>query len=385
MRIGLITGEYPPMQGGVADFTRELGRALAAQAHEVLVLTDRRGVGLDDAGIMVAAQVGNWNVAGMRTFGQWVRANRLDVLNLQYQTAAYNMAGLVHLLPRRVAGIPFVTTFHDLLPPYLFPKAGSLRQRAVWTLARTSEAAIVTNHADERALDYLGGVSRLRRIPIGSNIEHAPPPGFDRAAWRARLGVGPEEVLVGYFGFLNRSKGVDTLLRALQRLHSDDMSFKLLMIGGRTGASDPTNLAYAEEIDTLIRDLGLTDRVLWTGFVTPAEVSGYFACCDLCALPYNEGVSLRHGTFMAAIAHGCPVITTTPIHHLPELRNKENVYLVAPESVSGLAAALQTLAAYPEQRRRLGEGARKLAELFAWDSIAEQTAALFEELLAARE
>ncbi|MBN1965911.1 MAG: glycosyltransferase family 4 protein [Anaerolineae bacterium] len=385
MRIGLITGEYPPMQGGVADFTRELGRALAAQGHEVFVLTDRQGVGLDDAGVMVTAQVRNWNAAGLSAVGRWAHAHRLDVLNLQYQTAAFRMAGMIHLLPGRVADVPFVTTFHDLLPPYLFPKVGGLRQRAVWGLARTSTASIVTNHADERTLEHLGGVPCLCRIPIGSNIEDAPPPDFDRAAWRARLGVGEDETLVGYFGFLNRSKGVDTLLNALQRANSTGRPFTLLMIGGRTGASDPTNVAYAAEVDALIAELGLAERVLWTGFVTPAEVSGYFACCDLCALPYNEGVSLRHGTFMAAIAHGCPVITTTPSYHLPELHNKENVYFVAPQSVSGLAAALRTLATQPDVRAHLSAGARELAGLFAWDNIAAQTAALFAELLAARQ
>jgi glycogen synthase len=39
MRIGLITGEYSPDQGGVGDFTRELGKALAALSHDVHVIT----------------------------------------------------------------------------------------------------------------------------------------------------------------------------------------------------------------------------------------------------------------------------------------------------------------------------------------------------------
>ena len=39
MRIGLITGEYPPQQGGVGDFTRELARALIAAGHEAQVIT----------------------------------------------------------------------------------------------------------------------------------------------------------------------------------------------------------------------------------------------------------------------------------------------------------------------------------------------------------
>jgi len=39
MRIVLITGEFPPMQGGMGDFTNELGKALAELGHEVHVIT----------------------------------------------------------------------------------------------------------------------------------------------------------------------------------------------------------------------------------------------------------------------------------------------------------------------------------------------------------
>ena len=41
MRIGLVTGEYPPDQGGVGDFTTQLGRALADLGHEVHVITGK--------------------------------------------------------------------------------------------------------------------------------------------------------------------------------------------------------------------------------------------------------------------------------------------------------------------------------------------------------
>ena len=39
MRIGLIAGEYPSDQGGVGDFTREIGKALAALSHDTHVIT----------------------------------------------------------------------------------------------------------------------------------------------------------------------------------------------------------------------------------------------------------------------------------------------------------------------------------------------------------
>ena len=39
MRIGLVTGEFPPMEGGVGAFTEQLGRALKALGHEVHIIT----------------------------------------------------------------------------------------------------------------------------------------------------------------------------------------------------------------------------------------------------------------------------------------------------------------------------------------------------------
>jgi glycogen synthase len=40
MRICLVTGEYPPQQGGVGDYTHELATALAALGADVTVLTN---------------------------------------------------------------------------------------------------------------------------------------------------------------------------------------------------------------------------------------------------------------------------------------------------------------------------------------------------------
>ena len=52
-------------------------------------------------------------------------------------------------------------------------------------------------------------------IPIGSNIAPSLPAGYDREAWRRRWGAGPDDLLLCFFGFVNARKGVDTLLHAL--------------------------------------------------------------------------------------------------------------------------------------------------------------------------
>jgi glycosyltransferase involved in cell wall biosynthesis len=385
MRIGFITGEYPPMQGGVGAFTQEMARAMAAQGHEVRVLTNMQAEDANTPGVPVDAVIERWRWGALRTVDGWARVHALDAVNIQYQTAAYNMSPFIHLLPRRLRGtVPVFTTFHDLREPYLFPKAGELRTLAVLALARDAAGAIVTNREDEEILAADPSIANLRRIAIGSNIAAAnKPPDYTRAKWRKKVGAGAGDLLIGYFGFLNASKGAHVLVGAAKKAQDAGVPARVLMIGGRLGASDPTNAKYSQTIDDLINYLGIQNRVHWTGFVTDDEVSAYFDACDLCALPYRDGVSLRRGTFMAAIAHGCPVITTMPFIDIPELRPGENVHLIQRRDADALAEAIIDLADKPAVRKQLGEGARKLAALFTWDRLAAQTVAFFQEAIEA--
>ncbi len=381
MRIGLITGEYPPMQGGIGAFTQELGRALVESGHSVYVLTDKRVPNCEAQGIHVQGAVRSWNRSSLSQIQQWAKNHQLDVVNIQYEAAAFRMSQLIHFLPRWLGGIPAVTTFHDLLVPYLFPKAGPLRFQAILTLARSSAGVITTNREDERRLIAAQGIQRLRTIPIGSNVAPDLPPDYDRRAWRGNLGIPTDAALVGYFGFMNASKGVDKLLIAVNTLVQDALDVHILLIGGRTGSSDPTNVRYADEIDSLIGRYNLTSRVHWTGFVDELQVSAYLTACDVIALPFQDGVSLRRGSFMAAIAHGCAIVTTTPQGDLPEVQNRVHALLVPPDDPQALALALRELIARPDLRATLAQNARRLAAEFTWDRIAARTAAFFAEIV----
>ncbi len=179
---------------------------------------------------------------------------------------------------------------------------------------------------------------------------------------------------------------MDTLLHALDLLATDPqhaVNPSLIFIGGQTGASDPTNVAYLAHIQALIAELGLEDRVRWTGYVPTEEVSAGFDAADLCVLPYRDGVSFLHGTFHAALAHGAPILTTRPRLSLPELVDGGNVLLVPPEQPAALAEAIAQLAGAPDLRRTLGEAAKTLSEQFRWEKIAADTLALYRRLGAA--
>jgi glycosyltransferase involved in cell wall biosynthesis len=293
-----------------------------------------------------------------------------------------------------------VVTFHDLRVPYLFPKAGPVRAWANRLLARSADATIATNQEDAARLRSWG-VRRVRLVPIGSNIPDNPPPGYSREAWRSERGIGPDTVLLAYFGFLNSTKGLDDLLHALASLREIG-DFRLAMVGGGLGSSDPTNRETAAQLDALARDLGVQDKLLWTGYLSAREVSAALHAADMAVLPYADGASFRRGSLLAALEHGMAVVSTrvgegrrtmddgrrigdderwTMDDEGMELISGENCLLVEPGDREALADAVRLVAADRELRGRLSQGASQLARCFGWDRIARLHLELYEDLM----
>ena len=380
-KLCFLTGEYPPMQGGVADHTAQLARQLAQMGMEVSVLTSHKA---QPAATSAYPCITGWGPGCWRQIGRFLAEHRPDILHIQYQAAAYDLTGWVNGLPwalRRRRDRPrSVVTFHDLRVPYLFPKAGWLRRQAILWLARTADAVITTNAEDEACLRQYPWAGHVQLIPLGSNIEPQPPPGYDRDRWRTRLGIPGGRLLLAYFGFLNPSKGGEDLVLALEQLVQRGRLAGLLMIGGQVGDVDPTNQAYADQIRSLIHERGLDSLVRWTGYTSPAEVSGHLLAADAVVMPYRDGVSFRRTTFIAALRHGRPVITTQPALPLAGLCDGENVLLVPPQAVAALTDAITRLADDAALRARLAAGARALGGRFDWAEIARQTRDVYARL-----
>lgn len=399
MRIGFVTGEYPPMEGGVGAFTQELAKAMAATGHEIHIITGRQArppaaqrrvrdlrQPVDLGFAQLHPQIRKWRWPSLAVIADLALRYEIDVVNIQYQAAAYNMRSpAINFLPWRLKGVTkTVVTFHDLRVPYLFPKAGRLRRTAVNFMARHAHGIIVTNPEDYQTL-----ISRhpslapspqppIHQIPIGSNITTYTPNHIEVAEIREKFGLTEQDCLLGYFGFLNESKGADALLRALTQL---DGRTHLVFIGGQTGSSDPgNNQAFLDRLKRLIADLGLIARVHWTGFVPEKRVSAFLHAADLMVMPYRDGVSLRRGTLMAVLAHGRPLITTHPATPTPELVHGQNAYFVPPDAPEVLAQAIRTVREDAVLRDKLGEGAAQAAGLFAWEKIAGETAVFLNSL-----
>ncbi len=388
----LITGEYPPAVGGIADYTALLARSLRGEGLDVSVCTtgslDQARV--EDDGVRVIGVPG-WGVRSLSAVVAAVAAVRPDVAHLQYQAAAFGMSSALVFLPYAIRGrtsAAFVTTFHDLRPPYLFPKAGPLRRWFSHALLGASDAAIFTEPADLTR-------AHARRpafwIPIGPNL--APSGPLDREAARRRFGIAPDDAVVASFGFVNSSKGLDTLLRAAERLVRARVPLRLLLIGDEIGSSDLNNRDTAAAIRALAETLGLAPRVIRTGLLSASDLSLAMAAADVAALPYRDGASLRRGSLLACLAHGLPVVTTAPNPPNPVARaqlvapfddpeayrlSTDVVALVPREDDAALAREVYRLLDDTARRSQLAAAGKRLVDRLDWPRIARATRTVYD-------
>ncbi|MGN6757472.1 MAG: glycosyltransferase, partial [Thermomicrobiales bacterium] len=385
---------------GVGDYTATLAARLHDQGAAIGVLTGPAPAGATNpppADLLVMRGAGEWRLGDWQSLTTAIAGQQPSIVHIQYQAGAFGGRAAVHLLPRWLRQRPnppvVLTTFHDLNVPYLFPKAGPLRRLVRRQLVNDSNAVIATNGEDWHDLRAGRPVAELLLIPIGSNIP--PLPASERAAARqavrAALGLPPDTLLLAYFGLVSASKGLDTLLDALQeRERAAPGRQRLLVIGGDASATDQARFGAAPNFAAAMQARGLADRVTTTGALPPTEVAAHLAAADCAVLPYRDGASWRRGSLLAALTAGVPVVTTTPRAGydaggiLPRLLDGDNALLTSPGDASALAAALARLADDAALRDRLAAGARDLAGAFGWDVIVRAHLALYEMLLARR-
>lgn len=384
-KVLLVSAEFPPHGGGVGAYTQRLAEALLELGTPVEVVTSAAEGEDQESPFPVWRKVSDWGFSSWGQLRRLLAEARPSILHIQYQAGAYGHHPAINLSPYWVRffrpRVRVAVTFHDLRVPYLYPKAGPIRRWSLRLMARGADVAIVADRDDQAQLARWGITAE--RILIGSNIDPSPPTGYDRAGWRSERGVKPGDVVLAYFGFLHESKGAEVLVEALSQLVEKQHPVSLLMVGRMAGESNPTTIAYAAGVRERVARAGLDDRVIWTGYLEPAEVSGWLMAADLCVLPYADGASLRRGSLMAALAHGLPVVTTVPSGVAPELVDGVNVALVPPGDATAVAARIVALVASPRERERLARGARELSQIFTWDRVAAANMNQYRRLLGA--
>jgi colanic acid/amylovoran biosynthesis glycosyltransferase len=174
------------------------------------------------------------------------------------------------------------------------------------------------------------------------------PLGVDPERYRpvARSGAGGPFTLL-CVGRLVPAKGQRILLEALRQLTDQGRELRLVLVGNGPDAAD---------LQAAATELGLADRVQFTGALNQTRVLDWYRQADVFVLPsFAEGVPV---VLMEAMASGIPCVTTR-ITGIPELiEDGRDGLLVTPSDVSGLAAAIARLQDDPALGVRLGAAGR---------------------------
>jgi glycosyltransferase involved in cell wall biosynthesis len=163
-------------------------------------------------------------------------------------------------------------------------------------------------------------------------------------------------------------KGMRYLLKALAQL-SQTRSVRLVVIGP---------LKEKGTVNRLIRSLGISDRVSFTGRIDPSAFAQEYAKACVAVVPsLYEGFGLPAAEAMAC---GVPVVSTTG-GALPEVVGDAGI-LVPPADTHALVDAISRIFDHPEAAARMGEAGRQRAERrFTWHSAARLTENVYRRVI----
>jgi len=355
----ILTGEYPPQTGGVADYTRQVALGLAAAGDEVDVFAPPCDIREEivDPGINVHHLPDHFGPRGLASLDHTLSQIKADRLLIQYVPHAYgwkamNVPFAIWVATRARRHAPIWVMFHEVAYPFsrddtFAHNALAIVNRTMAGLvARAAERAFVSIPAWQPLVRQLNGAHPVAWLPVPSGVPVTADP-CDVSRLRARYAYGSP--LVGHFGTYGGPIGslVDPVMQALlERTRA-----QMLLLGRRS--------------DEVARDFERTHprfkgRVAGAGHLAPQEVSNHIAACDVMMQPYPDGVSTRRTSAMAALAHGRPIVTTSG--WLTEMlwEQSEAVMLVAVDAPDQMAAAVARLLDDEPARRALSERARAL-------------------------
>lgn len=264
--------------------------------------------------------------------------------------------------------IPVVFTTHasDVEVWHRVPVLGPRIVRGV--SRRVAAATAVSTRSRAKLLRFLGDDSTLPLavIPMGVHMagREADPVARERA--RGELGVAADERCVLLIGRLVEKKGTEFLLRALASADADFGPWRLVIAGDGP---------LREPLEALAAELGIADRVHFTGYVTGESKDAAFRAADIFAVPSviaedgdAEGLPVA---LLEGLSYGLPSIATPASGADDVLTDGVDGFLCADRDPADLLRALTAAAALsPDDRARLSEAARQTGARFDWPVVA---------------
>jgi glycosyltransferase involved in cell wall biosynthesis len=372
IRWAVLTGEYPPEAGGVADYTRLVARGLADAGDAVHVYAPHRPAA--DPGIETHGLPDHYGPRSLADLERALTARPPHRILVQYVPHAFGykamnlpFAAWLALRAKRIA--PLWVMFHEVAFPFSWRPAkymllAGVHRLMARLLVSAAQRIFVATPAWEMLVRRCAPrCTSIEWLPVPSNIPVYHNPSIT-AALRLRY-APPHNPLVGHFGTYGPAIS-RLLIPTLQQIarQRTDVHFLLL---GRRAAEFCQQLLPAEPM--------LAGRLHVLAETSDEAVSLHLQICDLLLQPYPDGVTSRRTTVMAGLAHGVPIVSNRGT--LSEGFWTDEVVAVA-SSPDPEALADRVMALLDDSARRYALGQRG-AELYRHRFALEHTIARLRE------
>jgi len=340
-RIGLFCPTLPPARGGLPDHTRSLALALAARGADAVVLGR---TGNPELLRPVPVMLGVRASAGPNGLLASARRAGVEAFLVQYVPFLYARFGIAPRLAialRRIrdAGIRLAVFVHEPYVPFTRLPWLLTGWPMRWQFRAVVGAADLVYSPVPAFLELARKAARagamLRRAPTGSNI---PVTCGSRQAAREALGLEDGEVAVGVFSPGAAGLRRQWLIDAAAGLPAQP-AVRWVFFGG--GEAPPEGFPGSAGIKLL-------------GWLDANAASEVFRALDVAAGPFEDGLTLRRGSAMAALAHGVALASSRGPLFDPEL---ESAALCA-ATAADFAAGVRTLVGDPVRREALARRGR---------------------------
>ncbi|HZP58334.1 MAG TPA: glycosyltransferase family 4 protein [Dehalococcoidia bacterium] len=320
--------------------------------------------------VALSSLLANFSVRAYFRLRELSREHRFDVVH-DNQTLSYGVWAA------HATGFPLVATIHH---PLSYDLRNALRQartayerarRILWSpwimqevVARRLDRVIVVSETSRRDVEEAFGLDPERVRTVYN--------GIDTDTFRPLPGVGREAGKILYVGNSeDRNKGARYFLEALDLL-KDELDFRVTFVD-----NERWRLKLAPR---LVDQFGLNSRIDFTGRIPTAElVRHYNEAMLFVTSSVHEGFGLP---LAEAMACGAPVVATDIGAYREIARHGEDAWLVPPADPRALANAIRMMWNDASLRGRIGEGGRRrILEKFNWRTAAEQTLAVYDEVM----
>lgn len=198
-------------------------------------------------------------------------------------------------------------------------------------------------------MEEQGVNSKMETVYLGINTKRFHP-SDSKAESKQKLGLNPDNIVIGYLGRFGREKDVKTLYKAFRKLHSSRPNTSLLLVGGEL-----------EPFDNMegVKVVGSVDNAV-----------PYYQAMDIYVLPsLTETTSL---TTMEAMSTGLPVVVTPVGYVVKYVENKFNGFVFPFQNVERLSLILNKLVKDSKLRKELGDAARHtMVQKHSWEKTAD--------------